>query len=136
MKRISTKHIALAIYAAAKNKVGAELEQILSNAVEFLAKKNLLGKAPEILKHLKQVEHADQNIVTAKVLSKEKLPKHSRDDIEHSLKRRYKAREIILETEEDKSLIGGIRIEAQDEVIDISLKNQLNQLQKHLLNNY
>ena len=131
--KISTKHIAEAIYAATKDKSGMELEQTLANAVLFLAKKNLLSKAPEILKHLKQVEHAEQNIVTAKVLSKEKLPKHTRDEIEHALKKRYKATEVLLDTEEDHSLIGGIRIEAKDEVIDLSLKNHLKQLQNYLL---
>lgn len=135
MQKLSTKNIALAIYAATKDKTGLELERALENSVEFLAKKNLLSKSPEILKHLKKAVHDGENTVEAKVLSPRPLGNHATSEVKQALKKRYKAEDIILDLEEDKSLIGGIRIEARDEVIDLSLKNRLDKLQAHLLAN-
>ncbi|MBI2476441.1 MAG: ATP synthase F1 subunit delta [Candidatus Taylorbacteria bacterium] len=135
MAKISTKNVAQAIYISAKDKNGAELEHTLGNVVEFLAKKNLLGKAPEILKRLEEIHNAREHIVRAKVSSKSELGKHAADELKRALKHRYKAEEIILDLSEDKTLLGGLKIEAKDEVIDLSLKNKLQQLQTHLLTN-
>ena len=133
MTKTSTSNIAKAIYLYLKDKKGGELELALKNAVEFLAKKNLLSRAPEILKYLEQIQKTDLGIVTTKVLSKNPLAKHSSDELKLAIKKRYEAEDVILEFEEDHSLLGGIRIETGDEVIDLSLKNKLNQLQAHLL---
>ncbi len=135
MIKISTKYIAQAIYASAKGKSGSELERALANSVEFLAKKNLLSKAPEILNLLEQTANADQNIVSAKIKSKLKLSEQKKDSLRQSLINRYKAKDLKLKLEEDPSLLGGIRIEAEGEVIDLSLKNKLHQLQTYLINN-
>lgn len=133
MAKLSTKDVARAIYASAKNKSGAELSITLEHAVQFLAKKNMLSKSAEILSHIERLHDVAERIVRAKVASKETLSRHSLDEIKHALKKRYKADEIALEPTEDKSLLGGIRIEARDEVLDLSLKNKLHQLQNHLL---
>ena len=133
MAKLSPKTIAQAIYKTAKDKSGTELERALQLSVEFLAKKNWLSKTPEILKHLEQVKNQDLGIVSAKVTSCAPLTKYTSDEVKHALKKRYKAEDVIVELQEDKKLIGGIKIEANDEVIDLSFKNKLNQLQNHLL---
>ena len=131
--KISTKKIAQAIHASTKNKSGKELEQSLVNVVEFLAKKNLLSKAPQILKQLEETLNTEGRIVRAKVSSKSELGKHTTDELKHALQHRYKAEDIVLDLHEDKTLLGGIKIETQDEIIDLSIENKLNQLQNHLL---
>ena len=131
--KLSPKTISQAIYASVKDKSGTERERALELSVEFLAKKNLLSKAPEILKHLEQVKNQDLGIVSAKVTSNSPLTKYTADEVRHALKKRYKAEDVIVELQEDKKLIGGIKIEANDEVIDLSFKNKLSQLQNHLL---
>ncbi len=133
MAKISTKQVAQAIYSSAKDKSGAELEYALGNCVEFLAKKNLLSKAPEILRHLENISDAEQNILRAKVLSRVPLNKTATDTVKNLLKTRHKTKTPALEWREDKSLIGGMRIETEDEVLDLSLKNKINQLQNYLL---
>lgn len=135
MSKISTKTVAEAIYSSAKNKTGAELEHALQNAVEFLAKKNLIGKASEILACIERISDAEQNILRAKILSKAPLTKILTDKVENLLKARYKTKTPALQWKEDKSLVGGVRIETENEVLDLSLKNKLNQLQNYLLTN-
>ncbi|MDO8620075.1 MAG: ATP synthase F1 subunit delta [bacterium] len=135
MAKTSTKDIAKALYESTKDKSGAELTRLLENAVTFLAKNRLLGKSPEILEHLEKIRDKDLGIVSAKVISKNPLTKHTLDEIKKTLRTRYHASDITLHTSEDSSLIGGITIEANDELIDLSLKNKLHQLQAHLLVN-
>ena len=133
MAKISTKNVAGAIYASAKDKSGAELNTALKMAVEFLAKKNLLSEAPQILQDMEQISDTEQGILRARVLSRKPLTKKATDEVESLLTNRYKSKSHVLEWKENKSLIGGVRIETKDEVIDMSLKNKLNQLQNHLL---
>ena len=135
MAKISTKDIAQAIYATAKGKSGHELHNAMANATEFLVKKNLLGKTKEILEELEKVVDDDEGIVKAKVGSPRKLKKSVQEDIEGILKKRYKANEIILDLYEDKDLLGGIKIQVKDEVIDLSLAHKVHQLQNYLLEN-
>ncbi len=133
MAKTSTKDIAKALYESTKDKSGAELTRLLENAVAFLAKNRFLSKSPEILEHLEKIRDKDLGIVSAKVTSKSPLAKHTLDEIKKTLKTRYRASDITLHTSIDLALIGGIKIEANDELIDLSLKHKLHQLQKHLL---
>lgn len=135
MLKISTKNVAQAIHALIKNKRGSALDQALTNAVEFLAKKNLLSKSKEILQSLEHLIDEDSGIVRAKVESPRELALNTLRELKTLLKKRYKAEDIILDTAEDASLIGGVRIEAKGEVIDLSLKNRVGQLQNYLQTN-
>ena len=136
MAKISTKDVATAFYESAKSKSGADLERTMTNAVEFLNKHKLLSKASEILWHLEKIHNKDLGVVSATVTSKRPLAKKNLDEIKKILKNRYKALDITLHTHEDLSLIGGIKIEANDEMIDLSLKNKVRQLQNHLLHQH
>ncbi len=136
MTKISTKDIAKALYESTKDKSGAELERTLENAVSLLFKNRLLSKSREILEQLEKIRDKDLGIVNAKITSKRSLGKHTLDEIRKTLKTRYRASEITLRLSEDPALIGGIKIEANDELIDLSLKNKLRQLQVHLLNHH
>ena len=48
------------------------------------------------------------------------------------MKKRYSAKEVALNPVLDKTLLGGMRVEVSDEVIDLTLKNKVEQLQKYL----
>ncbi|MEK7574655.1 MAG: F0F1 ATP synthase subunit delta [Patescibacteria group bacterium] len=135
MAVISSKNVARAIYASAKDKSGAELDRTLTSARDFLIKKNLLSKSSEILDYLQKFTDEDSGTVRAKILSPGKITEHASHELKTALKKRYKATDIVLDLKEDKSLIGGFRVEANDEVIDLSVKNKLTQLQAHLSHN-
>ncbi len=135
MATISTNQIANAIYLSSKGKSGRELDEVLVNATQMIANKKLMSRSKDILKKLEEIQDADEGIAKVKIISAEKLHKTIKDELEESLKKRYKAKDLILETEEDKSLLGGVRIEKGDEVIDLTLKNKIKQLQEHLIKN-
>ncbi len=136
MAKTSSKDIAQALYESTKGKSGTPLSRLLENAVIFLAKNRLLSKTPEILEQLEKIRDKDLSMVRAKITSKRPLTEHILNEIRRTLKTRYRASDVTVESIEDPSLLGGFTVEANDELIDLSLKNKLRQLQTHLLNHH
>ena len=135
MAKISTKNLAIAINEMTKGKTDHELDVVLSNVVDFLAKKRMLRKTPDILEKLEEIINKEEGTVEAKITYKDIPTKKISDEIEEILKKRYKAKKILTEINENKEMLGGVKIEVGDEVIDLTLKNKINQLQNYLITN-
>ena len=69
----------------------------------------------------------------AKVGSVARLKTETKHHLMHSLKKRYDAKDVILNEALDEKLIAGIRIEVGDEVIDLTMRNKIKQLQEYLI---
>ena len=132
MKAISHHDIARAIYLATKDIAGTAQMDKMRDVTKFLARRRLLSKKKQILASLEKIVNQSEGIVVAKLRSVEKLNHHTEEELQHSLKKRYGAKAIVFEEEIDKSLLGGVRIVVNDEVLDLSLQNKVRQLQEHL----
>lgn len=135
MASISIKNLAYAIYDSSLDKEGEELDSILEKSVVFLQDKNLLGKKKEILEELEKIINKNNGIVKAKISSSEKLKDEGRKEIEDFIKKKYKANEVIIEQEVDPKLLGGIKIEIGDDIIDTTLSSKIHQLKNYLIKN-
>lgn len=135
MAIITNNDIAQAIYLSAKGKTGAELDTVLAQSVKLLADKRLLSKSGAILSKVQSLIDIDTGITRVTVSSPRKLEKSSISEITEALKKRYGSKEVVLSEVLAEDLIGGIKIEVGDEVIDASLKGKVKKLQDHLINN-
>mgnify|MGYP001344886739 CR=1 FL=1 len=135
MAKIYTKNLAQAIHEMTKGKTGHELDTALSNVLDFLVQKRMLRKTPEILKKLEEIINKEDGVVKVNITYRESPSKKISEEIEEILKKRYKAKKMLVEVNEDKEMLGGIKIEVGDEVIDLTLKNKINQLQNYLITN-
>ncbi len=133
MARIKTNDVAFAIYSSTLNKAGADLDLVLKNTVKFLLKNRLLGKSKEILSKLKEIEDKENKHLEIVVKSSNKLEPGSLHEIKHWAVDHYKVKSVNIEEVIDEYLIGGMKIEIDKEIIDMSIKNQVNQLQEFLL---
>ena len=133
MATLSNNDIAEAIYLSSKDKSAGEQSLVISKITQFLFRKRLLYRAPEILSCLDKIINYKEGKVVAKVSSKEKLSENTKRDITHILKQRYSAQHIILTENLDEKLLGGFKIEVDDEVIDLTLKNKIRKLQEYLI---
>ena len=124
MSKISIKNIAEAIYDTK-----AEPKMV----VQFLNNKKMLSKSEEILDELQKMIDKKEGIVRMKVKSAKQIPENKKRELEEEMKNKYKAKEIVSEYFEDKSLLGGMKIEIGDDTIDGTYRNKLNQLEKHLI---
>ena len=133
MTVISNNDIARAIYLVSKDKSSSEQATISKRIAATLFRRRLLSKAPLILSQLRKIINQEEGRIIAKVSSVEKIDHKTKIHLEEVLKKRYKAKEVVLEENVDKNLLGGLKIEVNNEVIDLSVKNKINKLQEHLI---
>jgi ATP synthase F1 delta subunit len=132
MTETSNKEIARAIYELTKDKVGAEQHSILKVVVNFLYRKQLFSKAADILMYLEKIVNQTESRTSVAVSSARPLGEHTKHKLAQILKKRYSTREIAFHPKLDDSLQGGLRLEANNEVIDLSLKYKIRKLEEFL----
>lgn len=135
MVTISINNLARAIYESSHKKDGVELDAITKSSVNLISKKHLLSKSKEIINQLEKIIDKSDEVVRARISSKTKIDKKIINDIEDFIKKRYKAKNTVLEFKIDPKLLGGIKIEVGDEIIDTTLKNKIRKLENYLITN-
>jgi len=135
MAKISVNNLAEAIYLSLEEKEGSSFDNTINDVVLLLKEKHLLGKKDLILEALQKIIDDDGKIIRARVSSKNKITDTGIKEIEEFIKKKYQAKEVVVEEMQKKELLGGIKIEIRDEILDITLKNKLHQLQNYLITN-
>ncbi|MFA6325114.1 MAG: F0F1 ATP synthase subunit delta [Candidatus Paceibacterota bacterium] len=133
MANISNNDIAQAIFLFSKDKVESDQKIVSDKIINFLSRRRLLSKSTDILSRLDKIINIENEKIVVKVLSSKKIEEKNKDELIVYLKERYKAKEIILEESLDHKLLGGMRIEVNDEIIDLTVKNKIKKLQEHLI---
>ncbi|OGI86306.1 hypothetical protein A3A01_02335 [Candidatus Nomurabacteria bacterium RIFCSPLOWO2_01_FULL_39_17] len=131
MANISNIDIARAIYLACKDNIGNK-PSFLKDVVKFLARRRFLYRAKDILLNLEKIIHEESGTIVAKVKSARILSEETKREITHSLKKLYSAHKVLYKKSMDENLLGGMRIEVNDEIIDLTVKNKVKKLQEYL----
>lgn len=129
---ISNKDIARGIYEGVKENTGSQ-SSYLQNVVKFLAKRKLLSKAGDILKQLKKIVNQEEGIIEGKVSTSVRLGATERYQLIQQLKKRYGAKDVTLTEVVDEKLLGGMKVEVGDEVMDLTTKGKILKLQTYLM---
>ena len=132
MPAISNNNIANAIFQGSKGKTGNDLHKYSQNVVKFLAKKRFLSKSRDILERLNKIANDKEGIIEVKLRSAKRLAPETKHHLATTLKKRYRAKDVVWNEVIDEKLLGGFRVEINDEVIDLTIKNKINKLQEHL----
>ncbi len=133
MTKISPKTIAEAIYSATKGKSGNDLGLALKRSVKVLENKRMIGKSEEVLSALQKIIDKKEGIVRMKATTAHKIETTERKKLENEIKEKYKAQSVISEFFEKPELLGGIRVEVGEEILDATYKNKLRKLEKFLI---
>ncbi len=133
MTKISPKNAAEAIYRATKGKLGNDLGLALKRSVQVLQNKRMIGKSGEVLSALQEIIDRKEGIVRMKATTAQRIENIERKKLENEVKEKYKAQSVISEFFEKPELLGGIRVEVGDEVLDATYKNKLRKLEKFLI---
>ncbi|MFA5791625.1 MAG: F0F1 ATP synthase subunit delta [Candidatus Paceibacterota bacterium] len=132
MITISNNNIAHAIYLASKSYSSVEQPLFLEKVVEFLYKRRLFSKVPDILFRLNKIINDHEGRVVVKISSAKSINETINKELAEILIKRYSAKEINLVENLDEKLLGGFKIEVNDEVIDLTIRNKIIKLQEHL----
>jgi len=101
------------------------------NLVKLLVKNDRLPVVPEIVEVYQKLKDESQLLLKVHVTSAFALKPAQEKNIADALKARF-GREIIITSEKNPELIGGIHIRAGDTVIDGSVSGRLQQLANEL----
>ena len=110
-----------------------EVSKKVSNFVLVIGQANRISLLESVLESLKRLVALEKNQKNVTVSSSYALEQDQLEKIELALQKRTGS-EINISTHLDKSLIGGIKISYEDQVIDLSLKNKLEALKAQLRN--
>lgn len=133
MTKISPKTIAEAIYEAAKGKSGGELKSVLERSAQLLRDKRMLGRSKDVLSALQNIIDKKTGVVRMKVTAAKRMESVEMKKLENEITEKYKAQTAIGEFFEKPELLGGVRIEVGDEVLDNTYKNKLRKLENFLI---
>jgi F-type H+-transporting ATPase subunit delta len=107
------------------------LDQEMKNFISLLAEKNRLSLLPDIAELFKASRAALEKIVAVKLTTAVELNEAMKNKMKEALIKRLQ-QQILLECEVDPSLIGGAIIDAENIVIDGSVRGQLKRLLESL----
>lgn len=110
---------------------GDSFNQYLRNFLNILLDKNRFEYMAEIHDAFRQLVFPYKNTVEATVLTVVPLDEALRVALEEKLKQRFN-KKVILENKIDASIIGGAVVYVGDQIIDGSIKNQLNQMKTQM----
>lgn len=90
------------------------------------------GVLPEIFLEYRRLVERQQGILRARLFCVSYPEASCREQMKRFLKRRYGAKQVILEIQEEKSLLGGFLLKAGEEEFDWSLRGRLRRLEQRL----
>ena len=125
--------MAQAMYDATKGKSGSSLDLALKRSVKVLENKRMIGNSKNVLSALEDIIDKKEGIVRMKATTAHKIGGEERKKIENEIKEKYKAKSVESIFFERPELLGGIRVEVGDEVLDATYKNKLRQLKIFLI---
>jgi F-type H+-transporting ATPase subunit delta len=110
---------------------GKSLNQYLDNFLNILLDKNRFEFLVEIHDDFRQLVFPYKNMVEATVLTVVPLDEAQRVALEEKLALRFN-KKVILDNKLDESILGGAVVYVGDQIIDGSIKNQLNQMKTQM----
>lgn len=135
MAQTSINNLARAIYESSSGKDEVSLNILYKNIIRLLSEKHLINKSKHLLDKLQKIIDKDEDIIRVKITSRNELTKSTIKELEEFIKDRYKAKNVVMTFDKKEELIGGIKLEIKDEIIDITLKSKVNKLKNYLITN-
>lgn len=128
-KKVSNRQFAEALYAITLGLKGEKLQLAIKSFIFLLARIHKTGQIKKIIEEFVRYSKKQEGITEIIITSSRKL-----DDT--TLKHVCKVFGDKVEEEliTDPKILGGLKIQTDDKILDASLKTQLNNLQKLLAN--
>lgn len=100
--------------------------------VQLLVREDDLDQLPAIIHELESLYAEGGKALTAVVTSAVEMTPEERDTLETKLRQRF-GQDLLFEYEVDASLLGGVRVQVGDLVIDGSVAGRLGAMRKHIV---
>ncbi|MCK5192624.1 MAG: F0F1 ATP synthase subunit delta [Desulfobulbaceae bacterium] len=109
----------------------AGVSNIMANFLNLLAEKNRANVLPEIAASFQAMVDEERNICQGTIISAKELQPAMQEKAKETLEK-ITGKQVVLKTEIDESIIGGIIAKVGDLVLDGSIKTQLEGLKESI----
>jgi len=124
MRNISPRKYAVSLYESLSGVQKDGVPAIIKSFVNLLARYKDLSKAEKVIKAFRKIYCQGENILEVSVTTTQALDDEIKTEVINCLSGSLN-KEIELQTETDKDLIGGIVLKYDDTVIDGSIKKRI-----------
>lgn len=104
---------------------------MVQNFLKLLADKGRLGKLPEIAMYYQALLDEAQGIVRGDLITAVELDDAKQQAIKKQLEKQFNA-SLVLDYHTDEDILGGVVLKVGDQVLDASLRAQLNILKENI----
>ncbi|MBU3558072.1 F0F1 ATP synthase subunit delta [Polynucleobacter sp. Nonnen-W13] len=126
--KVSADDLSKLLSGMVKTKLDGKIASFLS----LVNQNHRLSAIPEIAKQFEAMKNKSEGAAEVMITSAFPLEGSALNDLLSSLKKRFGGKELRPTIQVDPALIGGVRIQVGDEVMDSSVKAQLAQMQASL----
>jgi F-type H+-transporting ATPase subunit delta len=129
--KFSAKQYAQALYDSLQDTDPKDVDLILNNFVEVLALNNDIRSFSEIEEEFHKLELAKDGKKLAEVTTAHPLSKESERDIIGELNKIVKG-DVEIKKKIDEKILGGVIVKMDDQLIDASVRGELDNLKEQL----
>jgi ATP synthase F1 delta subunit len=115
----------LARYAADRLLAGDSSKKLGDELVAVLNQQKMLGQTEQLTNDINYELEQRQELAVSRAASARPLSAETITEIERAIKQATGVKQVSLDTEVDKSLIGGLRVETAAQVWDETIKQKL-----------
>jgi F-type H+-transporting ATPase subunit delta len=110
-----------------------QLSQLTSNFFASIVRNRRLNLFPEIYEEFLRLFKQYQNIVEVEVVSAVKAKQSQIEKVKMLIAKKHPGKTIVIREVVKEEILGGFQIKIGSEVMDVSIKNQLDTLKKQCL---
>ena len=133
--KLTNKKYAQALFESVNGKSEKEINVVLKNFIDLLAKKNDLAKIDKVLEEFDAIWNKENKIVKASITTALEIDQASSSSLEDHIKELSGAEKLEVEKIISKDLISGTIIKYGDRILDNSLKTRINNLRIKMISN-
>ncbi len=129
--KVSAKQYAEALHESLKGKTKVDDE--LANFVKLLFDNSDVKKLSLILSHFEKIWCKENGLVEVECSCSNDLSEKIEKQIINYVKKQTSAKNVIVKSVKDKSVVGGVIFQYNDTLIDMSIKNKINNLKNNII---
>lgn len=130
--KISARQYAQCLYELVSNEPDDKVKEILPKFVVLLEKHRALNLAPAVIAAFTEIWNIEHGEVVSELTSARELKSEAKEMIVDYLKNKSGAKEVILDENVDKNILGGFVLKYNNKIVDASLRSSLESLKNSL----
>jgi F-type H+-transporting ATPase subunit delta len=131
--KISARQYAQCLYELVSTESDDKVKEILSKFVVLLEKHQALNLAPAVISAFTEIWNREHGEVAAELTSARELKSEAKEMIVSYLKEKSGAKEVILDENVDKNILGGFVLKYNNKIVDASLRSSLAELKNQMM---